>query len=173
MRAANVRLVVFVVVASFSLISCSRNHATPRESGGPTFDVPQFEIAIKLSPQAENRLHSINESVLVIAYFDGDPLPGQGQYSPPNRDVVLGSDEKLLDQNGKAKFDHSTVPLRDWNRLSDKNFYVTINTVSARKSANDNLLDCADPMDRRIETFRGKTIEVRCWLIGEQNAPTK
>jgi len=36
-------------------------------------------IAVKLSDQAEKRLHSIGESVLVIAYFDGDALPGQGK----------------------------------------------------------------------------------------------
>jgi hypothetical protein len=138
-----------------------------------TVRVPQFAISVKLSDRAEKRLHSIGESVVVVAYFDGDALPGQGEYNPPNRDIFLGNDEKIVDRNNVARFDDSWVPLNDWNRLSDKNYFVTINTVSARKAAKDNLLDCADPIDRRIESFRGKTIEVRCWLIGEPSAPTK
>jgi hypothetical protein len=136
-------------------------------------EVPEFSIAVKLSQAAEKRLQTLNESVLVIAYCDGNALPGQGKYNAPFRDVYLGSDERLVDGNNEAKFDHSRVPLSDWNRLSDKDYFVTINTVSARKSAKDNLLDCADPISRKIESFRGKTIEVRCWLLGEPDAPTR
>ena len=97
----------------------------------------------------------------------------KGRYNPPNRDVFLGSAEKLVDDKNLATFNRVKVPLRDWKRLSDKNYYVTINTVSARKSDDNNLPDCDDPISRRIESFRGKTIEVSCWLIDEPNAPTK
>ena len=135
--------------------------------------IAQEAIAVKLSDQAEKRLHSIGESVLVIAYFDGDALPGQGKYNPPNRDVFLGNDQKLVDQNSVARFDDSRVPLSDWKRLSDKNFFITINTVSARKADKNNLLECDDPISRRIESFRGKTIEVRCKLIAEPLSPAK
>ena len=65
--------------------------------------MPRFAIAVKLSDQAERRLHSIGESLPVIAYFDGDALPGQGKYNPPNRDVFLGNDEKLVDQNERGE----------------------------------------------------------------------
>ena len=157
------------------VFSCSCSRTQPIVQGGPgsTVEVPQFAIAVKLSDQAEKRLRSIGESVLVIAYFDGDALPGQGKYSPPNRDVVLGHDEKILDRDNVARFYGSRVPLNDWNRLSDKDYRVTINTVSARKADENNLLDCAEPIDRKIGSIRGKTIEVRCWLIGEAAAPTK
>ena len=99
--------------------------------------------------------------------LDGDPLPGQGKYNPPNRDVVLGSAQKPVDVNNEAKFTNVKIPLSDWNRLADKNYFVTINVFSARKADHNNLLDCDDPMDRRIESLGGKTIEVRCRLIGE------
>jgi len=101
--------------------------------------------------------------------LDGDPLPGQGKYNPPNRDVVLGSAEKTVDANNEVRFTNVRVPLSDWNRLADKNYFVTINVFSARRADENNLLDCDDPMDRRIESFRGKTIEVRCGLIGERH----
>ena len=174
MKVAIVRAVLTLGVAGcLALVACSRTGSNPQAFTGPTVDVPEFGIAVKLSPQAENRLRSIGESVLVVAYFDGDPLPSQGKYGPPMRDVYLGMDQKLVDERNVARFDHSKVPLGDWNRLSDKNYFVTINTVSARKVARDNLLDCADPISRKIETFRGKTIDVQCWLIGESGAPTK
>jgi hypothetical protein len=169
-------------VACLALISCSRTRTEQRavpqqtnsqEFAGPTVDLPEFAIAVKLSPSAGKQLRSIHESVLVIAYFDGDALPGQGKYNPPMRDVFLGQDEKLVDEENVARFKRTRVPLADWNRLSDKNYFVTINTVSARKAAKDNLLDCADPISRRIETFAGKIIEVQCRLIGEPDAPTK
>jgi hypothetical protein len=162
-------------ILSFGLIattSCSRTHSDPQRFSGPTVNVPHFAIAVKLSPKATERLRSLHESVIVLALFDGDPLPGQGKYNPPNRDVFLGSDEKLVDSSGVARFDNTKVPLADWNRLSDRNYFVTINLFSARKAVSNNLLDCADPIDRRIETFRDRTIEVQCRLIGEPDAPT-
>jgi hypothetical protein len=153
--------------------SCSRTHANPQQFSGPTVDVPHFAIAVKLSPKAAERLRSLHETITVIAYFDGDPLPGQGKYNPPNRDVFLGNDKNLVDDSGVARFDHTRVPLSDWNRLSDKNYFVTINVVSARTVVSDNLLDCADPIYRRIETFRDRAIEVQCGLIGEPHALNK
>jgi hypothetical protein len=156
-----------ILLALLLASSCSRTQPAVQERTGTTVEVPQFAIAVQLSERAEKRLHSIGESVLVIAYFDGDALPGQGKYNPPNRDVFLGFDQKMVGGDNVARFDRSKVPLSDWNRLSDKNYFVTINTVSARKAANDNLLDCDDPISRRIESFKGNTIEVRCRLIGE------
>jgi hypothetical protein len=167
---------ILATIRSLSLIaatSCSRTQASPPQIAGPSVDVPHFAIAVKPSLKAAQRLSGIHETIDVIVYFDGDPLPGQGKYNPPNRDVFLGSEEKLVDNSGVARFDHTKVPLSDWNRLSDKNYFVTINVVSARKVVSDNLLDCADPISRRIETFRDRSIEVRCWLIGEPDAPDK
>ena len=74
--------------------------------------MPQFAIAVKLSPDAEKRLRSMHEAVKVIAYFDGDPLPGQGKYNPPMRDVYLGMDEKLGDDTNVATFDHTSRLLK-------------------------------------------------------------
>jgi hypothetical protein len=158
---------VLVAAACLMTASCSRTQGKPQESAGPTVDVPEFVIAVRLSPQAETRLKSIHESIEVLAMFDGDPLPGQGKHNPPNRDVVLGSAERPVDGNNEARFKNVKVPLSDWDRLADKDYFVTINTFSARKADENNLLDCDDPMSRRIGSFRGKTIEVRCGLIGE------
>ena len=77
----------------------------------------------------------------------------------------------MVDENGLAKFDNSKVALSEWNKLSDKDYFVTINTGSARKADRNNLLQCNDPIDRRIASFKDKTIEVQCRLIGEPSSP--
>jgi len=128
--------------------------------------VPEFSISVKLSETAQRKLQTLHESMLVIAYFDGDPLPGKGKDNSPMRGVVLGNDEKTVDANNVATFANSKVT--NWNDLADKDYYVTINVVSARKSSKDNLVDCDTPIDR-ISKFAGKSTQVFCGLIGERN----
>jgi hypothetical protein len=169
----SVKTAIMIVVLSLGLVaavSCSRTRPNPQELTGPTVDVPQFAIAIKLSPKAEGRLRSLHETVKVISYFDGDALPGEGKYNPPMRDAYLGMSEQAVDEAFVARFEHIKVPKSDWDRLADKDFFVTINTVSARKAAANNLLDCADPISRKVSTMKGKTTGVQCWLIGEPNS---
>jgi hypothetical protein len=131
--------------------------------------VPEFSIAVKLSEIAQKKLQGIHESVLVIAYFDGDPLPGKGKDNSPMRGVVLGSDKKLVDPNSIAAFADTKISQSHWNDLADKDYYVTINVVSARKTSTDNLLDCDVPI-ARISTFVGKSTQVLCRLIGERDS---
>ena len=88
------------------------------------------------------------------------------------RDVYLGSDEKLVDANNLARFSSTKISQRHWNQLADKDYYVTINTFSARKTFKNNLLDCRDP-EKPISAFAGRTIGVHCRLIGEPDVPDK
>jgi len=169
MRSIAITLMCSMVFA----IAYSQRHKTPVDDYSDlTVAVPEFAIAIKLSPQAEKRLSDLHETIKVLAMFDGDPLPGQGHYNAPMRDVYLGSDEKLVDANNIAKFSSTKISQRHWNQLADKDYHVTINVFSARKTFKNNLLDCGVP-DRQISTFAGKTIEVNCWLIGEPDFPVK
>jgi hypothetical protein len=127
-----VQTLAFVIVSGL-IVACSWNDKT--------IVVPEFSIAVKLSETAQKNLQRIHESVLVIAYFDGDPLPGKGKDNSPMRGVVLGSDEKLVDSSNVATFADTKISQSHWNDLADKDYYVTINVVSARKSSKDNLLD--------------------------------
>ncbi|MGB6746092.1 MAG: hypothetical protein WBE38_20755, partial [Terracidiphilus sp.] len=74
--------------------------------------------------------------------------------------------------NNVAKFGNVRISQRHWNQLANKDYYVTINTFSARKTYKNNLLDCGVP-ESHISTFAGRTVEVRCWLIGEPDTPNK
>jgi hypothetical protein len=179
MRESRVRQVAFVTVGGLLLLCSSptmlsrpRKNGSTDEAGGKRVAVPEFSISVKLSAAAEKRLQHLHEAVLVIAYFDGDPLPGQGKYNPPFRDVFLGSDSNLVDAHDTATFDRTRIPQSDWDRLSNKDYFVTINVVSARRASKNNLLHCGAPEDR-ISTFAGKATNVLCRLIGERDATTR
>jgi hypothetical protein len=160
-----------LAIMSGLLVSCSTPHVqdkTTDEVNEKTLVVPEFAVTVKLSETAQMKLQALHESVLVIAYFDGDPLHGKGKYNAPMRGVVLGNDEKLVDANNVATFSDTKISQGDWDNLSGKDYYVTINVVSARKSSKDNLLDCGVPSDR-MSIFAGKLTQVSCRLIGERD----
>jgi hypothetical protein len=160
-----------LAVMSGLLVACSTAQVqdkTPHEANDETIVVPEFSIAVKLSESAKKRLQAMHESVLVIAYFDGDPLPGRGKDNSPMRGVVLGNDEKLVGANNVAKFSDTRISQSNWDDLSSKDYYVTINVVSARRSSKNNLLDCGNPEDQ-ISAFAGKSTPVSCRLIGEHD----
>jgi hypothetical protein len=166
-RVAAAASVALVLILSVSSATCGSRKSKEYDHADMAVPVPRFSIGVKLSEQARQRLKSIHESVLVIAYFDGDPLPGQGRYNAPFRDVFLGNDEKLVDDQNVATFDTTKISQSNWDRLANKDYFVTINVVSARKAAKNNLLWCGTPEDR-LSTFEGKTTEVSCGLIDEQ-----
>lgn len=162
-----------LALVGITLIGCgSRDRHQKKISASGAEDqtivVPAFSISVKLSAAAEQRLKSMHESVLVLTYFDGDALPGQGNDNAPMRDVCLGFDERFVDAKESATFNGIKISRTAWNHLSNKNYFVTINVVSARKASKDNLLDCSDPEDR-VSTFEGKTTQVSCQLIGEHD----
>lgn len=68
--------ILVVLLALLFAASCSRSLAKLK---GRTVGEPSFSIAIKLSEQAERRLHSIGETVKASAYFDGERLGGSGE----------------------------------------------------------------------------------------------
>jgi hypothetical protein len=158
-----------LVIGSGLLVACSTAQVqskTTRDANDKAILVPEFSIAVKLSETARKKLQAMHETVLVIAYFDGDPLPGKEKDNSPMRDVVLGNDEKLADANNVATFSDTKISQSNWNDLSNKDYFVTINVVSGRRSSKNNLLDCTDPEDR-VSAFAGKSTLVSCGLIGE------
>ena len=170
MRNTCVSQVVTIIIGASILISLaspalsrSRKNKSSDDTADKTVAVPEFSISVKLSDAAEQRLQSIHESVLVIAYFDGDPLSGQGEYNAPFRDVYLGNDEKRVDAKNMATFNRTKISQSHWNRLSDRNYFVTINVVSARMASKNNLLSCGVP-EGRISTFAGKATGSACCI---------
>jgi hypothetical protein len=158
-------LLLLLAVFGASLIGCQHS---PKTLGDSSLQIPAFSVAVKLSKQAQTRLRDLKESIIVRAYFDGDGEREPGIDTSPMRAVVLGSEEGEVNADLGAEFKGVQTPLSAWKRLSDKNYFVTINTASARKVVADNILWCDDP-EKRIEEIKGKTLEVQCELISEHH----
>jgi hypothetical protein len=129
-------------------------------------EVPQFTVSVKLSGAAAQRLQSINESVIVMASFEElGPMPEEG----PGlfRGVDLGTESRPLGKTNVVEFKGARVPLRNWKRLSDKNYSIGIDAVSVgREPDARNILDCPYLTDR-IESVKGRTVALSCSLEGE------
>jgi len=168
---------LFPAILSLALSGCVQNTSQQhlpsarQDVSAPHVDIPGFTIKLILSPAAQAKLQGSGERISVLAMFDGDALPGQRNCGAPNRDVCLGSSRKLVETTNVVRFDDARIPKRDYDRLRDKNFFVTINVFTARRVFKDNLLDCDEPIDVRIDVLRDKTTEARCWLIGEPDSP--
>jgi hypothetical protein len=164
---------VIVILSACTSVSRSRNGSSGEiDVGNKTVTVPAFSISVRLSDAAYQRLQSMGESVKVIAYFDGDPLPGQGKYNPPMRGVFLGDNEIFANGKNVATFGSTKISKSSWDRLANKDYFVTINVVSARRASRDNLIECPTP-EAQISKFAGRATEVFCRLIGEDEATSK
>jgi hypothetical protein len=98
-----------VALALLSLLFASSCVRPVARLMGKTVEIPHFIIAIRLSNEADKKPSQHwggDQGHWVIAYFDGDALPGQARDNAP-----------LVDENFVARFDNSSVPLSDWNRL--------------------------------------------------------
>jgi hypothetical protein len=115
-----------LVIMSGLIVACSTSQVpgdkTTYEANDKIIVVPEFSIAVKLSETAQKKLQAMHESVLAIAYFDQDPLPGKGKDNSPMRGVVLGNDEKLVDTNNVATFSDTKISQSNWNDLSGKDY---------------------------------------------------
>jgi hypothetical protein len=169
-RLKPVPALIVMALASLAIPAFSKSRQSKDHPNDLTVPVPSFSIAVRLSETAQLQLQKMHETILVIAYFDGDALPGQGQYNAPFRDVYLGSDQKLVDSQNMTIFDTTKISQSGWNRLANKDYFLTINIVSARHASKNNLLWCGVPEDR-LSTFQGKTTEVSCDLINDHNPP--
>jgi hypothetical protein len=126
-----------------------------------------FTIDVKLSQAASSRLGKLNETVKVIAYFDGDGKKIEGQETAPFRDVYLGQKEIEIREGEQAHFENIRFSQADYSRLFSPKYYVTLNIVSGRRAYKDNLLACDVPI-YTIDKFANRVTTVNCKLIGEK-----
>lgn len=127
-------------------------------------EVPQFAVSVKLSKAAEQRLRSLNESVIVMAQFWGD---GKPESAESTRRIDLGTEGEPIDKTNVVEFKDAKVLHDSWKRLSDKNYSVAIYAVSVGKNSDArNILHCSIPVDR-IDDVKGKTVELSCSLEEE------
>jgi hypothetical protein len=125
-----------------------------------------FTVEVKLSKAASSKLAEMDETIRVIAFFDGDGERIKGEDPAPFRDVFLGKTEVEIREGEKADITNIWFPQPDFARLYSPEYYVTVNVVSGRRAHKRNLLAC-DVLIGTMDHFANRTSAVNCKLIEE------
>lgn len=127
--------------------------------------IPPFEIEVIQSALAGDSLAAVNETVIVSAYFWGDPLKEKDQNEMGQLDIAA-KDIELIGSDRVARFEGITFSKKQYAKLDDKEIRVLINIYSGRKSSEYNLLTCGI-LDEPVSVFAHKRFTMGCTLIAE------
>ena len=133
---------------------------------GDSVIVPEFIIRLQLSGAAEKKLRKDHESIIVQAYFSGEPKDTTSVEFMESGGYSVGSYRIELWDTRTARFDRVKILKASLDSICDKNFEVLINVFSGRHSTDQNILDC-DILQEKILTVAGKKFVLNGKLIGE------
>ena len=154
------------VVCVVALVSaCQKQRSFDPPEKGPQTPVPPFQIRITLSEAAAQKLHDAHETIKCAVWFDGDGHSRPGEYTAPSRPVVLsGGYDFELDQPGVVSVDHATVSQEAFKRLTDIDYYYTVNVYSGRHAFKNNVLS-GGYAGGHISEAKSKPVEITCDLL--------
>lgn len=132
---------------------------------GNEYIIPTFEIEVSNSVKAGQTLADQKETIIVSAFFNGDPinekdLEEDGQMFIAKKEIELTGDNRI------AKFEGLKFSKAMYDKLADKDITLLINVYSGRKSSSDNLLDCGI-VEANVSKLINKRFTVGCKLIEE------
>ena len=139
------------------------------KQAGDSLEIPAFEIELNLSVQANDKLNRDKETVIVDAWFSGDPKDTTSKEYAESGEMFINTKRIELAGVRIAKFEGIKFSKRQFDLLADKDIRVLINVFSGRKSSSDNLLDCAMLSDK-MSAVKGKKFVLAGKLIGEPDS---
>ncbi|MGA0531041.1 hypothetical protein [Hansschlegelia sp. KR7-227] len=134
-----------------------------------------FVVQVSLSPKALAKLSAISESVTVSSFYHGkaskkptaaDITRAEADGEEPGQIELPGDTVTMPAVGGVANMPARGVTAADAAAYGRNPVHVNVNVFSARKAAEDNLLDC-DLFDDRLAVARAKPVIITCRLIGE------
>lgn len=146
--------------------SLSRNDLGYLQLDGDSVLIPDFEIEVSLSPNAEKKLKSINETVIVSAMFSGVPKDTTSEEYLIWGQIGISEYRVELTDQRMARFEKVRFHSSWLNKLADKDIYILINVFSGRRSTENNLLDCEFLQDK-MSVIKGKKFTIKGKLIDE------
>jgi len=163
-RFAQAILLLLVVGAAFSPAFAQQPTAKP---AAPAAIVPGFAVTVTYSQKAMATLVAGKETVIVVGYLSGFPIPGTPKkYVDHEGQIDMGEVKREVAPGVTAKFDSVKLnqPMMKW--MDSQGPQVLINVYSGRKSSPNNLLDCGI-YEGPLNAIQGQTTPIACKLIGE------
>jgi hypothetical protein len=135
---------------------------------GDSITIPEFEIEVDVTDDAEVALEGSDESIIVQAYITGIPKDNANVELTEMGEVYLADTNVELTDSRIARFKKVNIAKKSFDNLADEDFQILINIFSGRRSANVNILDC-DILQEPISVVRGRRHTLPCKLIGYIN----
>lgn len=124
-------------------------------------DATPYDVTVTLSEKAAAELTRTKEAITVSATFVGQKKAPKADEDP---EVMLGHEEAELPGAGTVTL--GKIGVSDADVANTANLQILINVFSARKTSDDNILDCGIWQDEAAKAAAAK-IAIDCKLIGE------
>lgn len=167
--------IIYIIL--LSLTSCLNSNTSKNKIGnnsnklkteiiseGDSILLPEFEIELKLSEKALEKINKDNESIIVQAYFSGIPTDTTNEDYIERGKMGISSEKIELFKNKIAKFYNVKISKQIYDELSDKNFEVLINVFSGRRKSSLNLLN-SEILQKGINDIKGTRQSLKVKLI--------
>ena len=136
---------------------------------GDSLIIPSFDIEVCLTQKANKKLKDAKETIIVSAYFIGQPKDTTSKEYLESGEMGIGSSERELSDSRITKFENIKFSKALYDSLADKDIQLLINIYSGRKSTDVNLLDC-DILQDKMSNIKGKRFKIKGKLIGERGS---
>jgi hypothetical protein len=134
------------------------------KADGDSLIIPTFEIGVNLSPKADKKLKEDKETIIVAAFFSGQPKNKTSKEYLNDGEIFLTSAKIELTDARIAKFEGTKFSKTLYDSLDDKDIQLLINIYSGRKSSQDNLLD-GGLLSVKMSKVKGKSWPMKVKLI--------
>jgi hypothetical protein len=102
--------------------------------------IPSFEVEIVLSEKAKERMLNPKESIIVFAEFAGEPKDTISEGLNEAGQLMLRSVKMEIYSPLIVKFENIFIPKKMYDRLLNKDFDVSIQIWTGRRTSEYNLL---------------------------------
>jgi hypothetical protein len=160
-----------VLFATLCFVGCRSNSSASSQSRDVTSTTSQFQgfnAAVALSAKAKRKLEESKETVVVAAYFSGNPKSGAlKQYISDTGEIDLGEKQVEIAPGAAASFGEIELKRDSLEQADNQGPLLLVNVYSGRKSSPDNLLDCGI-YEGPLKAVQNKSVPISCKLIGEK-----
>jgi hypothetical protein len=128
--------------------------------------IPSITVQVTLSKKAELKMNELKELASVGVIFHGDPTPDAPLSEDGTFYIGEGIMEKKVNASGIVTFEGIKISAKELKFLSNRNYYVDINTFNNGDSSNLhlNMLNC-DTVGGSINEIKQKILSTSCKLL--------
>jgi len=136
---------------------------------GDSMVIPSFDIEVSLSEKANEKLRNDKETVVVTAWFSGQPSDTSSKEYAASGAMFIQSARVELSNSRIAKFGGIKFSKASYDSLAGKDISVLVTIFSGRRSTQDNLLDCTI-LEEKMSAVKGRKFIVEGKLIAEPDS---